>query len=61
MDERTVAEIILQYDPVADDMLTIGLGGGWNSLFSLRQWTTDESTKSQSGGLKRWQYLRTAG
>jgi len=41
-------------------MLTIGLGGAWNFMFSFRQWTKDD-TKGQSGGTTHWRYLRSAG
>jgi hypothetical protein len=65
VDPRSVAEIILQYDPVTEDMLTIGLGGGWNNFFSLRQWTTEDSqtqtSQTPTPRPKQWRYLRAAG
>lgn len=64
----SVAEIILQYDPLTEDMLTIGLGGDPMRFFSLRFWTgSDEAVEGRSGGTtqvgqkKAWKYLRSGG
>jgi len=64
VDFRSVAEIILQYDPVTEDMLTIGLGG-LNNFFNLRQWTTEDSqtqtSQTPTPRRKQWRYFRAAG
>jgi Nucleoside 2-deoxyribosyltransferase len=65
VESNTTAEVIIQYDPVTD-MLTIGLGGDWNSLFALRHWTTQDdstnaATPNQGREIKHWRYLRAGG
>lgn len=58
------AEIVLQYDPTADEMLNAGLGRG-KFLFGVRHLVTDESASSpeQPGSRRRktWRSYRFGG
>ncbi|MCW5983453.1 MAG: hypothetical protein KIT09_35500 [Bryobacteraceae bacterium] len=59
VDSSSVAEIILQYDPNTEDMLTVGMGGDLGGLFSLRHWTGDPAAPGRPP--KAWRYLRSGG
>jgi hypothetical protein len=70
-DWRCMADIILQYDPSTDDMLTFSLGGtapaskGGNS-FALRLWSNQQAAAeanagAAAGSAKAWNFLRWGG
>lgn len=66
VDYDSVAEIVLQYDPASEDMLTVGFGGRWDAFFSLRQWGVAEegaggSSRHTQGKIRNWKYLRNGG
>jgi hypothetical protein len=70
-DWRCMADIILQYDPSTEDMLSFSLGGtaplakGGN-LFALRLWNNQQTAAEANAGAtaasaKAWNFLRWGG
>lgn len=70
IDLMSTAEVMLDYDPSTDEMLTVGLGAsGW--LANVRQWTrsgplqssgrSDSATQQTALPPPRWIILRSAG
>lgn len=58
IDTWTTAEVMLHYDPVADEMLTVGLGAnGW--LLNIRHWT--KAVGLAEPNQPRWNVIRSAG
>ena len=70
VDWRCLADIVLQYDPSTEDMLSFSLGGavpeakGGNS-FAVRLWTNQpiaaEANRAAAGSVKAWNFLRWGG
>lgn len=67
IDLNTTAEVMVHYDPVKDEMLTVGLGAN-GLLLNVRHWTqtrATEDTAQQTGrageNAPRWKVLRSAG
>ena len=65
-----MAEIVLQYDPVSEEMLNVGIGAFSEKdkryqLFAFRQWTTIEEPEgnqpASSTPKKGWRVFRTGG
>jgi hypothetical protein len=64
VDPFSTAEIILQHDPVTDEMLSVGLGAnGW--LLNVRHWTRSTDNMSQQGvshdTQPHWKIIRSIG
>ena len=66
-----MADIILQYDPGTDDMLTFSLGGSTQAakggnFFAVRLWSNQQAAAEASAGaagasVKAWNFLRWGG
>jgi len=71
VDIRSMAEIVLQYDPVSEEMLNVGIGGFSEKhnqfyLFSFRQFTSLQSAEANPSASsyppkKGWKELRMGG
>jgi hypothetical protein len=63
-DRQSMADVIMQYDPVTEEMLNASLGGGPGSM-SLRIWELAETDRSGQAGqaplAKSWKFLRVGG
>jgi len=64
VDYRSMADILIQYDPASEELLSVSLGGGGTSFVSLRLWTTIQNEANQTPNQrapKAWKYLRSGG
>lgn len=67
IDPNTTAEVVLHDDPVANEMLTVGLGAN-GFLINVRHWTRTGATENipqqigiVSETVQRWHVIRSAG